>query len=348
VEIDARRQVVAGVRRAAFAVMPRPPEPIRRLVRGDTRKPAEVVSAGGVAAVGGVVADFGLRADAPEGLRRARLAVWIADPKNPLFARVIVNRIWRGHFGAGLVETPSDFGFNGERPTHPELLDWLAAELPRRGWSLKAMHRLIVMSAGYRQSSRPDPSAVSIDASGRLLWRKPPLRLDAEMVRDAMLAVAGVLDPSLGGPSFRDFDVTQAPGTPAHLYVPIAADGPGTNRRTLYRAWARGGRNGFLDAFDCPDPSTTAPRRAVTTTPLQALAMLNNEMVLRLADRFADRLRREAGANPDRQLERAYRLALGRSPDEDERARARAVAEQFGPEALARALFNCNEFLYVE
>ena len=174
------------------------------------------------------------------------------------------------------------------------------------------------------------------------------MRLEAEMVRDAMLAVSGALNERLGGPGFAEFSIDKAPGTPAILYTPIEQVGPEFDRRTLYRTWARGGRNGFLDAFDCPDPSTSAPRRPVTTTPLQALALLNNALTLRLADRMADRLRREAGAEPARQVELAYRLAFGRPPAGDERDRAVHVVTELGPAVLARAIFNSNEFLYVD
>jgi hypothetical protein len=163
-----------------------------------------------------------------------------------------------------------------------------------------------------------------------------------------MLAVSGALDLRAGGPGFREFAVTQAPGTLSHLYTPVEAVGPEFDRRTIYRTWARAGRSGFLDAFDCPDPSTTAPRRSVTTTPLQALALLNNTLTLRLADRFADRLRREAGDDPARRVERAYRLAFGRAPDDAEREQAGRVIASYGPAVLARALFNSNEFLYVD
>ena len=261
---------------------------------------------------------------------------------------MIVNRLWQGHFGSGLVETPSDFGFQGGQPSHPELLDWLAAELVSQNWSLKQIHRLIVTSATYRQSSRLNPEAAKRDATNRLLWRKAPLRLEAEAVRDAMLAVAGTLNPRQGGPGYREFKVASVNGTASTLYTPIEAVGPDFDRRTIYRTWARGGRSLFLDAFDCPDPSTTAPRRAVTTTPLQALALLNNDLTLRLADRMGERLRREAGEDVERQVERAYQLAFGRAPNDPERERARQVVLSYGLPVLARAIFNSNEFLYID
>ncbi len=347
-EIEAIRSRLAARPHKAFAVTPREAGPMRVQIRGNPAQPGEVVTPGGVASLIGPAADFGLPADAIDAERRRRLAAWITDPRNPLFARVVVNRLWLAHFGSGLVETPSDLGFNGGTPSHPELLDWLASEVVARGWSLKAMHRLIVTSAAYRQSSRVDPTAVKRDAGDRLLWRKAPVRLEAEMVRDAMLAVSGTLDARPGGPSFRDYEGVKAEGTAAILYVAIDPAKSGLDRRTLYRAWARGGRSALLDAFDCPDPSAAAPRRSVTTTPLQALALMNNALTLHLADAFAVRLAREAGPDAGRQVDRAYRLAFGRAPERDERARAVEVVERFGAPALTRAIFNANEFLYVD
>jgi Protein of unknown function (DUF1553)/Protein of unknown function (DUF1549)/Planctomycete cytochrome C len=334
--------------RKVYAVSPRESGAMRVQLRGNPNQAGEVVAAGGVAAVRAPGVDFGLAADAPEARRRERLASWIASPNNPLFARVVVNRLWQAHFGSGLVETASDLGFNGGVSSHPELLDWLASEMVEHGWSIKRMQRLIVMSAAYRQSSRLDGKGLERDAGDRLLWRKAPARLEAEMVRDAMLAVAGNLDPRLGGPSFRDRDVVRAPGTPAMLYVAVDPNTPGHNRRTIYRAWARGGRSPLLDVFDCPDPSTTTPRRPVTTTPLQALALMNNAMVLYQSDAFAARLASEAGPAAEKQVERAYQLAFGRSPEPDERAWASDVVRRFGAATLARAIFNCNEFLYLD
>jgi hypothetical protein len=334
--------------RKVYAVTPLQPEVAHVLLRGNPQQPGEVVSAGGVTAVPGRSADFGLAPDAPDGERRRRLAAWVTDPRNPLFARVIVNRLWHYHFGVGLVDTPNDFGFNGGRPSHPELLDWLAAELVERGWSLKQLHRAIVLSATYRQAAAWDESAARVDAGDRLLWRKAPLRLEAEMVRDAVLSVSGRLELTLGGPSFQDFVVSKAPGTTANLYVPVDAPDAGSNRRTLYRAWARGGRSRLLDTLDCPDPAATAPSRAVTTTPLQALALLNNALVLREAEQFAERLRREAGPDVDAQVRRAYLLAYGRPPDAGELARARAAVREHGLAVLARAIFNSSEFLFVD
>jgi hypothetical protein len=339
---------ILGKGSKAYAVSPREAGAMHVHVRGNPNQLGNLVNAGGVAAVVAPGARFGLPADAPESRRRMALAGWICSARNPLFARVIVNRLWQAHFGVGLVETPSDLGWNGGKPSHPELLDWLASELVEERWSLKAMHRKIVSSATYRQSSTASALANRKDAGDRLLWRKAPVRLEAEMVRDAMLAIAGILDLKLSGPSFKDQQVSQAPGTPAMLYAPLDPRTPGLSRRSLFRLWARGGRSTLLDAFDCPDPSTAAPRRAVTTTPLQALALLNNALVLHLSDAFAVRLVRDAGPDAGRQVERAYRLAFARDPAPDEKERAARVVTEFGPSTLARAIFNSNEFLYLD
>jgi cytochrome c553 len=346
VELDHLRELkerAAALR--VYTVAPTTPEIVHVLVRGNPADPGPVVNPGGVAALRGVSAAFGLSQENADADRRKRLAAWITDAKNPLFARVMVNRLWLYHFGTGIVDTPSDFGFNGGRPSHPELLDWLASELVRQKWSLKQLHRAMVLSATYRQSSRSQTAGVKRDAGNRLLWRKSPLRLEAEVLRDAMLSAAGELNPELGGPGYQDFTTFTSN---SQFYVMRDAIGRSFNRRSLYRTWLRSGRSQFLDVFDCPDPSTKTPKRAVTTTPLQALSLLNNSFVLRMSDQFAQRLRREAGEDPAKQIERAYQLAFGRLPSGDELSLTRAFVAEHGLPALCRVLFNSNEFLYVD
>ncbi len=333
-------------KRLVYAVTPRQPGVAHVLLRGNPARKGKAVTPGGVAALAGPPADFGLAEDAGDAERRRELAAWVTHPQNPLFARVIVNRLWQHHFGTGLVDTPNDFGFNGGRPSHPRLLDWLADELVRHQFSLKAVHRLMVTSAAYRQSSRFDPRAARVDAGNRLLWRKGPARLEAEAVRDAMLAVAGRLNLAMGGPGFRDFRVTVRGAT--YTYTPSDRAGPDVERRTVYRTWARSGRSALLDTLDCPDPSTATHKRSVTTTPLQALTLLNSAFVLRTAESFAARVRKEAGSSVERQIEHAYRLAYGRPPTRGEIAAARPAVEAHGLRILCRALFNSNEFLYVD
>jgi hypothetical protein len=337
------RQIKPALR--AYAVTPRAPERISLLIRGNPAQPGPVVRPGGVAALK-LAADFQLAADASDAERRRKLADWITDTKNPLFARVMVNRLWHHHFGIGLVDTPSDFGFNGGRPSHLALLDWLADEFVRSGYDIKHMHRLIVTSATYRQASRYRADTATRDADNRWLWRKTPRRMEAETLRDSILAVAGQLNLQQGGPGYQDFTITIRGAT--YYYTPTDADDPGLYRRSIYRTWARSGRNRFLDAHDCPDPSTVAPRRALTTTPLQALALMNGSLVLRMADRFGERLQREAGNDVGKQIARAYALAYGRPATADEIARLRPIVERHGLTVFCRAIFNSNEFVYVD
>src|SRR5205085_2899855 len=236
------------------------------------------------------------------------------------------------------------------RPSHAELLDWLASELVRKRWSLKQLHRTIVLSATYHQASRHNAAAAKIDAGNRLLWRKEPLRLEAETVRDAILSVAGALNNRPGGPGFQDFTTFVSNSQFYEMRDPV---GQSFDRRSLYRTWVRSGRSRLLDAFDCPDPSTKSPKRAVTTTPLQALSLMNHSFVLRMADRFAERLQADAGRNPseqpiEKQLKRAYELAYGRQPSAEELTWTATFAKAHGLPALCRVIFNSNEFLYVD
>jgi hypothetical protein len=329
----------------AYANVAQPAGVTRVLARGDVTLPGAVVAPGGLPAVRALPADFGLAPDAPDAARRTALAEWVTSPKNPLFARVAVNRLWHHHFGTGLVETPSDFGFNGGRPSHPELLDFLAAELVRSGYSLKHVHRLIVTSAAYRQQSLPRADALKLDADDRLLWRVKPRRLEGEAVRDAMLAAAGLLDRTVGGKGFSDYRERNFNGTA--YFDPTDPDTPDARRRSVYRFLPRGGNPGLLDVFDCPDPASAAPRRAVTTTPLQALALWNGAFALRTADAFANRLERDAPGDVGRQVGRAWLLAFGRDPTAAERVAAERLVRSAGLPALCRALFNANEFLTV-
>ncbi len=333
-----------------YTVSPRQPEVVHFLHRGNPVSKGEVVAAGGVASITGLKADFGLATDATDADRRRALVNWITDPRNPLFRRVIVNRLWHYHFGVGLVDTPSDFGFNAGRPTHPMLIDHLATRwnsetgvLP--SMNLKPMHRLIVTSATYRQSSAANAAAIKIDADNRLLWRKSPQRLEAEVLRDTTLMITGQLNRRMGGPGYRDFD-TFINNT--QFYTMKDVDGPQYNRRSIYRTWIRSGRSPFLDTFDCPDPSTKAPKRAVTVTPLQALTLMNSAFMMRIADRFAARLRAEAPQDEQAQLRQAFNLAYGRMPHKEELALTERFKKDHGLSALCRVLLNGNELLYID
>jgi hypothetical protein len=339
-----------------YANVPQAPGITRFLARGDVTQPGEVVAPAGLAAVAGPKADFGLAANASDADRRKKLAEWVTHPASPLFARVIVNRLWHYHFGTGIVETPSDLGFNGGRPSHPELLDWLAAELINPSqlasggrkppeFSLKHIHRLIVTSATYRQSSAPRKDALAVDADNRLLWRFRPHRLEGEAVRDAMLAVSGLLNREVGGKGFSDYKVHDFNGTA--YFDPFDPVGPEFHRRSIYRFTPRGANQGLLDTFDCPDPAAAAPRRALTTTPLQALSLWNSGFALRMSDAFAARVAKEADGI-DNQVRRAWQLAYQRNPTAEEAKLAAKLVADHGLKALCRALFNSNEFVTVE
>ena len=312
-----------------------------RMARGDPMQPKEAVSPGAIATIG---KSLDLLANAPERERRKKLAEWITDPANPLTARVIVNRLWHYHFGQGLVNTPSDFGNMGARPTHPELLDWLATELAAQQWKLKPIHRLILLSSTYRQSSSARPDAMSRDAGSTLVWRFPPRRLEAEAIRDAMLVVSGKLDLATGGPGFEVFKPND---NYVRVYEPKEEWGKAEFRRMVYALKIRSQQDGTFGAFDCPDGAQIAPRRATSTTPLQALNLLNGSFVLQQAEFFAERLKAEAGLDAGQQADRGFRIAFGRAPSSEERDAAVKLIAQHGLPALCRALFNANEFVYV-
>jgi hypothetical protein len=318
--------------------------PVHLLRRGDIKQPQELALPGALAAIRDV--PFHVAKIDNEGERRAALARWVADPRNPLTWRSIVNRVWHYHFGRGLVSTPSDFGKMGATPSHPELLDWLTTRFVDDGASLKSLHRRIVMSATYRQSSRFRPDAAKIDGDNVFLWRMNAQRLDAEAVRDAMLLVAGKLDSQMGGPSVKRF--AQSPGihrTPKVDYQAFDPDAPGAHRRSVYRFIFRTLPDPFMDALDCPDASQFTAARTTSITALQALAMLNDPFVVRMSEHFAKRIA-DAGSPAD-QCRLAYRLALGREPAAHESDRLNAFAERHGMANACRLLLNCNEFVFV-
>jgi hypothetical protein len=320
------------------------PEPTHRLKRGDVRSPLEVVTPGGLSALAPLSGDLGLAADAPEAQRRLRFAEWIVDPLNPLTARVLVNRLWQHHFGQGIVATPNDFGSSGARPSHPELLDWLASYLIDQHWSIKAVQRVILSSATYQQASTYRAAAAQRDADNRWLWRFAPQRLESEEIRDAILSVSGQLNLAVGGPSFRPFDTKSFNAT---FYIPKDKVGPEFDRRTVYRMNINSGKDPLLEAFDCPDPSVKTPRRGITTTPLQALALMNSSFVQRQAQHLAERLCAEAGGDGPRALELGYRYCFGHLPSAPELQDAEGCATMAGLQTVCWALLNATEFLYV-
>jgi hypothetical protein len=278
-----------------------------------------------------------------EQQRRLTLARWVASPANPMTARVMVNRIWQGHFGVGLVETANDFGLNGTPPSHPELLDWLASEFVTRGWSVKRVQRLILLSATYRQSSVINPSAAALDRDTRLLWRFPPRRLEGESIRDSMLAVSGELNLKMGGPGFNFFKSRGG----LDGFPPVEQFTADELRRMVYAHRVRREPVPVFGAFDCPDNGQSMPRRNQSTTALQALSLFNSAFVADRAAAFAERVRRASRGEAEAQVTTAFQVACGRAPDAAELAAAAAVVRTHGLEPLCRVLFNSNEFLFV-
>jgi len=324
----------------AYAGVFAAPGPTHRLHRGDPLQKREEVAPGSIAVLGRPLA---VDPKADDGVRRLALARWIAARENPLTARVIVNRIWLHHFGEGLVSTPSDFGAGGAGPGHRELLDYLAAELMDRGWSIKSLQRAIVLSSAYRQSSRPRAAALAVDGDARLLWRFPPRRIDAESIRDAILQASGALDLSMGGPGYEVFEPNE---NYVRVYEPKKEYGPAEWRRMVYQRRVRMQHDAVFGAFDCPDGGQMCPKRTRSTTPIQALGLFNSEFVACQAEVFAARLRAQA-SRPEDRVERAFRIVFSRAPDPDERRATVKFVEAEGLEALCRALFNSSEFLFL-
>ncbi len=332
-------------RRAFLGQFVQPEEPSFVMVRGDPMSKGAQVAPGSLTTLGGLLESFNLPADVPEGERRLALASWIASDQNALTARVIVNRVWMHHFGLPIARNPSDFGVNGGAPTHPELLEWLADRLVHQhGWRLKPLHRDIVLSAAYRQSSQFREAAARIDRDGAYLWRFTSRRIAAEELRDAILAASGNLDRTVGGPGFRLYRYTV---DNVATYYPLERFGPETYRRSVYHQHARSVKPELLGEFDCPETSLPAPKRIATTSPLQALSLLNNRFVLDQAAALAASVRSETHGDEAHWIERAWMRAFGRAPSDTEAAAAAELVREHGLEALGRAVLNSNEFLYV-
>jgi len=321
--------------------------PIHVLKRGIWEKKGEAV---GPRPPGVLVADNLPELPADVTFPRTRLALWLTDPNQPLTARVIVNRLWQHHFGAGLVKTENDFGTQGDRPSHPELIDWLAATLVEKGWRLKSIHRLIVLSSTYRQSSRATDSleARREDPENRLLWHFNRRRLSGEEIRDAMLAVSGRLKDEVGGPSVM---IPVDPELIQLLYKPsqwkVTPNSAQHDRRSIYLSAKRNLRLPFLEAFDAPALMSSCARRESSTHAPQALELLNGRTSNELAKALARRLEQETVGDRGQIIERAYRLALGRSPTEEELKLSKAFLAEQPLSEFALALFNLNGFLYV-
>ncbi len=349
--IDSLKRQIPQLENAPVVVMPTALRTTTTFVRGEFSKPGEVVTPDVPAVLPPLAAD-----------ERTRLGVarWLVSPQQPLTPRVTVNRIWQQFFGRGLVETENDFGVQGARPTHPELLDWLATEFVASGWRMKSMHRLIVVSAMYRQSSHREADVDAIDPENRLLARQSRLRLEAEAIRDSALMASGLWSPKIGGPSvfpFQHEGVMLNRATPAEW---IASPGDDRHRRSIYTHYWRLTPHPFLQTFDAPDSLTACTRRRTSNTPLQALTLLNDPTFAECAEALAQRVLREVPDGDHERLDRAFRLCLGRLPAAEERpplvavlsaVRARFAASNIkaGDRAawtqVCRVLLNVDEFV---
>jgi hypothetical protein len=285
--------------------------------------------------------------------RRLALAEWIASSGNPLTARVVVNRLWQQHFGEGIVRTPSDFGINGDRPSHPELLDYLATQFVEKKWSMKAMHKMMLLSNTYRQSTEnvSHRAYAEADPKNQLLWRMHWIRLEGEEVRDSLLAVSGQLQKSTGGPGvFVSLPDDVAGGFEFFKWFP--SDEKQQARRTIYTFQRRSVMNPMIEVFDGANMSEVCSRRSTTVVPTQAFSLLNGDFTHKSARHFAERILEMAGTDVDKQLDLAFLLALARRPTDAERSRYKALyAGSTAAESLTSlgvVLFNLNEFLYLE
>ena len=323
------------------------PRPISVLARGQVTTPKNEVSPGALSMLNFQPARFAISKDAPEGERRAALAHWITNKENPLTWRSIVNRIWQYHFGTGIVATPNDFGRNGAKPSHPELLDWLAAEFRDTGGSLKKLHKLIVTSATYKQASSPQ-SAIPNPQSRELLSIQSRRKLEAEAVRDSVLSITGKLDLKMGGAGWQDFVVEHPEHSPHYEYGLADPNDSKTWRRSIYRFIVRSQTQPWMTALDCADPSMRVDKRNESLSPLQALALLNNGFMITQSQHFAERLQKEFPSDVARQIDRAIWLAFGRAPTQIERQKFSAFVKEQGLINFCRAVLNLNEFSFVD
>ena len=327
------------------------PRTVKVLHRGNIQQPLDEVSPGVIPLRANSDWKLPLAENHSEGDRRAALAKWITDANNPLTWRSITNRIWQYHFGRGLVESPNDFGRMGQQPTHPKLLDWLASEF-RRTQSIKHMHRLILTSQTWQQSSGWNASMAEQDSDNQYYWRFNRRRLSAEELRDSILSVSGKLNLKMGGPGFYLFVLEKTAHSPHYEYHKFDPSDENSHRRSIYRFIVRSQPDPWMTTLDCADSSQSTPRRSETLTSLQALSLLNNRFNLTMAKYFAERLQRETAETESNQQRhvatRAYQLVTGRYPTKQEADSLEAYTREHGAANLSRVLFNTSEFVFVD
>ena len=352
-QLDAIDEKMPPPMTAIYAVKndPKKLSPVHTLFKGDYLQPVEAV---GARPLGILLPENTPETPLDAEKPRTRLANWVADPSNPLTARVMVNRVWQYHFGRGIVSTANDFGRMGAKPTHPELLDFLANKFVESGWKMKPIHRMILMSSAYRQASQSPAKKIGMekDAEVSLLWKFPRRRLEAEEIRDSMLAVSGRLKGDIGGPSVLipiDQDLVKMLKRPQ--YWVATKDKSQYDRRTLYMIYKRNLQLPFMGVFDAPDMQLSCSRREQSTHAPQALELLNGQLSNDLAQSFASRLMKEAKTDSER-IDLAWRLAMGRAPTDKEKRLAASYLDEKPSDPLrlkemALDVFNLNAFLYV-
>lgn len=349
--VDARIREVPPLPRLRVGRLVEPEGDYHIFLGGDPQRKGDVVVPSAIDTLADALEAYRLTNETPERDRRKAFADWIVAPENPLTPRVLANRVWYYHFGKGIAANPSDVGFMGGTASHPELLDWLAHELvmPSDGsepWRLKRMHKLLMLSQTYRQSGEYRAEPAAGDADNRFLWRFSPRRLSAEEVRDTVLAISGKLDMTMGGPGFRLYQYMR---DNVSTYAPLDTFGPETYRRAVYHQNVRAARVDLMTEFDSPDCALAAPRRATTTTPLQALTLMNHTFTMDMATALSERLRADTGGDVvSAQIERAYALAFSRTPAETERQTAESFIAEYGLVAFCRGLLNANELVYLD
>lgn len=350
-KLPAQKKVFAAAtefpRRGNFRPTEGEPRPVFLLSRGSEKAPVREVDPAAPGLIDGLDGDLHLQDPGDEGARRLALARWIVNPRNPLTWRSIVNRVWLYHFGKGIVDTPNDFGKMGAKPTHPQLLDYLASRFRDEGQSLKQLHRWIVLSAAYQQSSHSNPQGAQMDGDNRFLWRMNRRKLEAEAIRDAVLQISGKLDLNMYGPGDRLFVLEKPQHSPHYLYQKYDPAKAETHRRSIYRFIVRSVPDPFMESLDCADPSQITPKRIETLTALQALALLNDQFMVSMSEFFAQQVSSET-SDLKTQVTRAFETALGRPPGKDEVKLLIEVGQQHGLANVCRLILNSNEFIFID
>uniref|UniRef100_UPI00262D2356 DUF1553 domain-containing protein n=1 Tax=uncultured Gimesia sp. TaxID=1678688 RepID=UPI00262D2356 len=323
------------------------PRAVYLLSRGSEKAPVKKVEPTAPKLISGLSGVFQLAEPKNEGARRVALARWITSRDNPLTWRSIVNRVWQYHFGKALVDTPNDFGKMGALPSHPTLLDYLASRFRDEGQSLKTLHRMLVLSTAYQQSSHSHSEGNQIDGDNRLLWRMNRRKLEAEAIRDSVLQVSGKLDLTMYGPGDRLFVLDKPQHSPHYLYQKFDPASAEKHRRSIYRFIVRSVPDPFMESLDCADPSQMTPKRLETLTALQALSLMNDHFMVSMSKFYAQKVKAES-SDLSVQIKLAFETTLGRAPKQAELDILKDIGSRYGIENVCRLIFNSNEFIFID